>query len=69
MKRLTLTSRVENIEPPKLSTSQYMLFQWLKNVVTMEEISLIGGRLVLVLAIKLTKMICSGEFVKSLLYF
>ncbi len=49
MKRLTLTSRVENIEQSKLSTSQCMPYQWLKNVVTMEEILLIGGRLVLVL--------------------
>jgi hypothetical protein len=55
MKRLTLTSRVENIEQSKQSTSQYMLYQWLKNVVTMEEISLIGGRLVLVFTYKLTE--------------
>lgn len=55
MKRLTLTSRVENIEQSKLSTSQYMPYQWLKNVVTMEEISLIGGRLVLVFTFKLTE--------------
>lgn len=55
MKRLTLTSRVENIEQSKLSTSQYMPYQWLKNVVTMEEISLIGGRLVLVTTFKLTE--------------